>query len=198
MTGLIARFVATRTTKPFSSVKERDILLDTCIFRYLADKQLRPALQRELRDLRKTNKLAVSQVTHFEIYRRVLTKEEDNFYGRILFAKDLIKLELSYGRVRNAAVLGRQCFPARIKSEGFSNEDPDKHIIGDLLVAGTVVENKSAVLMTANRKHFPEPFWEVVGEKHFLRKKKEGWDGLTIYILKFNYEAEPKKLKEGK
>ena len=183
--------MATRTNKKLSVIEKQDILLDTCIFHYLADKQLRKQVQAHLRVLKsKGNRLAVSEVTHFEIYRRRLDKTETSFFGRVLSAKGLVQLEIHKDFIKNATILCRHSFPIAIKQNRvFSNDSPTKDVMADMLLGGTVIDNAKALFMTANRKHFQEPFWKIVGECYLTRKKEEGWEGISVFLLKFDYLA---------
>lgn len=178
--------MAARTTKKLGSVRGKDVLLDTCVFRYLADKGFRGQLRTYLRTL-KTNKnnLAVSEISFFEIFRRDWSMDENRFYNRIMTARGLIQLGIDSNFLSNAAILCRHAFPTTIKQ----NDGNGKNIVADMILGGTVMANTSALLMTSNRSDFREPFWKVVSESFLTKKEADGWKGINLYLLQFDSTA---------
>jgi hypothetical protein len=59
--------------------------------------------------------------------------------------------------------------------------DYKDRLTGDLLIGGATISHQNHLLLTANKKDFPEPFWEI--EEQFEIKKDSGAI-IKVFLLK--------------
>ena len=70
----------------------------------------------------------------------------------------------------------------------FKKDDNQKMDDGDVILASTAYLNQGHVL-TANQKHFPEPYFKEVKSWDLIFKKDLRTQKQLIYLLKPNFES---------
>lgn len=174
-----------------ANVKNKDILLDTNIIISCGDKSFGTEARNILKKLvDNKNSLAISEITPFEILRKDLDDNDENYYTKLISDKRINIIPLSTSVLINASILCREQHPKK--------ETENKNIICDMLIGGTVMSNKEALLLTSDRKDFNKPYWKIISEEKIIRKKQEGWELNNIFLLQFDYCAlNPKHQNEN-
>ncbi|MBX4198630.1 hypothetical protein KW782_04890 [Candidatus Parcubacteria bacterium] len=169
------------------SVKNRRILIDTNILVYCGDKDWGQEAKKLLRVLKdNTNSLATSRLSSFELIKNAIDLKLREYYIKLI--NYIHQIEPEEQILMNGCVLYHQYFSK-------FPESARKIESMDLAIGGTIIYHKEALLLTANRKHFPMPFWKIVAQSYLMCKKSEKYDLINVYLLEFDYSQLPKELE---
>ncbi len=157
-------------------LKAPDILLDSCVIQYIADKRIRNGLVPYLTDILKRNHtLALSEITVYELLQGApITKEAELI--------DWIKVFKHYVVDLNVLVAA-----ARLRTFYDMNKLPQAQISdGDKIIAATSTLTGSLVL-TANGNDFPRPFFIEVEQRQVYYSSKNIQKMITLQLLAPNH-----------
>ncbi len=169
------------------SIQNKNILIDTNILVYCGDKGYGKDAQKLLRTLKDNkNNLATSEICCFELIKNAHNLTVRKYYLNLI--NYIHKIAVDTTALQNSALLYHQ----------YHKEFNGNCKMGsvDIVIAGTVVYNKGTILLTANRKDFPMPFWKLVSQTYLMKKNGEGNEIVNIFALEFDYATvEGKEIK---
>ncbi len=171
----------------FNQIKNRRILVDTNILVYCGNKDFGHQAKGLLRTLKDNNNaLAISHVSYFELIKNAIDQNLRKYYFHLV----------SY--IHNLPIKQDILVSGSTLYHLYSNrgiKEYKKIESMDLIIAGTVVFHKGALLLTANRRHFPMPFWRNISQGYITYKDGEAYRLINIYLLEFDYAQIPQKNK---
>lgn len=159
-------------------LRDRNVILDTCILQYLNDSLIGPQLTELLTILtRQNNKFYFSDFSTYELFRECPKDKET-------------QLDAVWNRFTRYQVDGRVTrFAAQLasayKTYGLGTASIND---GDRMIAATTIITKSLIL-TADSNDFPRPFFKENHIQEIYYKKKDRKTLLMIYLLEPYYEA---------
>lgn len=170
--------VIRKVTVTMETISGKKILIDTNVLVYCGDKGYGADAKKLLRLLKdNNNKLATSEINCFELIKNAINEELCEYYFHLINYID--KIGIITEQLMNGCILYHnyhKSFSGNCKMGSM-----------DLIVAGTIIHQKGSLLLTANRKDFPMPFWKLVAQTYIMRKKDEGDELINIYLLEFDY-----------
>lgn len=170
-------------------IKNKKILIDTNVLVYCGVKGFDVDAKKLLRLLKDNgNKLATSEINCFELIKNAIDEKLRSYYISLIDYID--KIAVTTSDLMNA------CFIYHSYHKSFGGNCKMGSM--DLVVAGTAIYHKGCLLLTANRKDFPMPFWKLVAQCYIMRKKDEGNELLNIYLLEFDYSTIVSKKEDAK
>lgn len=174
------------------SIKDKKIIVDSNIWIYFySDTHGRPT--RDLIDQLKNQRclLAYSAITSFEVQKNRQTSELSDLYSKLLNEFDRVPVDSP--ALINAATIyylyvKYGCINVRNSDQLENMIDPKDRLTGDLIIAGTVLSWQNRLLLTANRRDFPEMFWDSIAEVTLKDT------GTTVYLLRFKEDKIPEEI----
>lgn len=164
-------------------IKNKKIVLDSCIFIYSCDKETEQSCLRLLDKILSNNHIAYSAISGFEVLKN--RQEKNNHKKYTDFLNKIHRIPVDSPVLMNAAVL----FYVYKKSLGKIGSvcktktgllDPKNKLTGDLIIGGTVISYENHLLLTANRKDFPEKYWKSVTESEVI---SNGEEMIEVFLL---------------
>lgn len=181
-----------RTSAGLEDIVGAQIVFDTSVLISLRDKGYRPALLSHLKKLETLkNEFFASTISLYELNKNVESQQQILDNAKLL--QRVTPLALTQQRLLGAGIV----HGVMLKYiEGFRNKQ--KTISCDLLIAGTVIQNPEALLMTTNISDFPMPLWNVRAECRGIKKNSGvGWSVQNWYIIGFDHSKLPEEFRRG-
>lgn len=167
-------------------IRDKKILIDTNILVYCNDKGYKMEARKILRLLKDHgNTLATSWASCFELIKNAIDEKVREYCFRLINYIDNIPI------TPENLINGCSLYHLYHKEWGEKCKSIESM---DLIIAGTIVQERGSLLLTANRKHFAMPFWKLVSQSYIMRKKDEGDELINIYLLEFDYTKIPTSL----
>ncbi len=174
----------------FRAIKNTRVLVDTNILVYCGNKEFGHQAKGLLRTLKDNgNDLAVSFATCFELIKNAIDEKLREYCFSLITYIDNIPI------TKEIIMSGSYLYHV-YSNKGITGYKSIESM--DIIIAGTVVYHRGALLLTANRKHFPMPFWKNVCQGMIIYKDGEENRLINIYLLEFDYSQIPNKNKEEK
>jgi predicted nucleic acid-binding protein len=169
------------------SVQNKRILIDTNVLVYCGDKDWGQETRKLLRNLKDNkNDLATSRLCSFELIKNAIDPTLREYYIKLI--NYIYQVEVEMQILMNGCVLYHEYFKK-------FHDDAKKIESMDLAIAGTIIYHKDSLLLTANRKHFPMPFWKTIDQSYLMCKRGERYELINLYLLAFDYSQLPTDLK---
>ena len=177
-------------------LRNKKIVLDSCILIYACDSETKESCISFLQQLLKNgNKITYSSFSAFEVIKNRQRRDNEKEYTNLL--NNLYRIPIDSPVLSNGATLyflyeesGRINKKKNLKKDLVDLKDK---LTGDLIIGGTVISYENHLLLTANKKDFPEPYWKSVFE-YEINKKDES--KIKIYLLDPVMEEIKKKLEK--
>ena len=178
------------------TIKYKKIVLDSCILIYACDQETKEECIKFLQQLIKNrNKITYSSFSAFEVLKNRQRRENEKEYTDLL--NDIYRIPVDSPTLANAATLhflyeesGRINKKKNLKENLVDLKDK---FTGDLIIGGTVISYDNHLLLTANKKDFPEPYWKSIYEYEI---KTANNIKIKIYLLDPVMEEIEKKLEK--
>jgi predicted nucleic acid-binding protein len=168
------------------SVANTKILIDTNILVYCGDKDWGQEARKLLRSLKDNkNQLATSRLSSFELIKNAIDPKLREYYIHLI--NYIYQVEAEMTALMNGCILYHQYY----KKFGPKAKQIESM---DLAIAGTIIYHKGTLLLTANRKHFPMPFWKIVAQSYLMCKRSEKHELINLYFLEFDNTQLPSEV----
>jgi len=167
-------------------IKNRTIVIDSCVLIYFFEDNDEGETRELINDIRRNgNTILMSAISVFEVFKNRQTEEKAKEYENLLNSIDDIPIDSPV--VMNASTL---YYLYKKNKENNKNRplDPKDKLTGDLIIGGTVLSYENHLLLTANIKDFPSPFWETIATAEI------GNNHIKLYLLQFSYKSIPQEI----
>jgi len=163
---------------------DKKIVIDSCVLIYFCEDNDGGKTEELINMLKENNNgIFMSDISGFEVLKNRQDSEKSINYEKLLNSIEGIPVDSPV--FMNAATL---CYLykkiRKVTCREGEEMDPKDKLTGDLIIGGTVLSYENYLLLTSNKKDFPEPYWEVIatGEVGSVEKIK-------IYLMRPNIAA---------
>ncbi len=157
----------------------KKIVLDTCIIIYYVDENTKESCNSIIKGFEENgNRICCSALSCFEVLKNRQDSENEKEYTN--FINQLPKIPVDTPTLANAATLYflyKQTNRIQEKKETF---DPKDKLTGDLIIGGATLSHQNHVLLTSNKKDFPDEYWETILEFDLSTKDN---DLIKVFLL---------------
>lgn len=131
---------------------------------------------RSLKD--RENGLAISTLSRLEIFRNTIDKASESYFLQLV--NYLHEISVDTTAIMNGVVLSHA-----YRKNKITKDAPSKSV--DLIIAGTAL-SRTALVLTANRRDFPAPFWKTIERYSMVgqAKDREGDQLINVFLLEFD------------
>lgn len=169
-------------------IKNRKIIVDSCILIYYFEDLDKGETKRLINSFKRNNNtILMSAISVFEVFKNRQTSKEIKKYENLLNSVDDIPIDSPI--LMNAATLYYLYKKEKDDKNSIKekNVDPKDRLTGDLIIGGTVLSYENYLLLTANKKDFPDPFWDTIATTEI------GKNAIKVYLIQFNIQLLPKE-----
>ena len=136
------------------------IVLDTCIILYSVDDNTRDSCKSIISKFEENgNRICCSALSCFEVLKN--RQDEVNEKDYVTFINKIPRIPVDTPTLANASTLYflyKKTNRIQEKKETF---DPKDKLTGDLIIGGSTLSHQNHLLLTSNKKDFPDEFWEI-------------------------------------
>lgn len=165
-------------------IRNRYILLDSCIIQYLASekKELAGKINDLLVSLKtQGNFLCISDFSYFEILRGLSEEKKDDV---LKFLNGFVVVKTNLERLKRAGNLY-----SKYRKNPYINKIISNISDGDLIIGSLIFTKDQPLLLTADYLGFPRPFFVESEVERIEYKNGPRFQSLYLYNLKPNLEA---------
>ena len=160
-----------------NTVKNKNILVDSCILLYCETYIFKDQIRKLLRELsNNNNKLGISEFSGFEVLKNAKPKYSSYF---VKLLNHLQNFPVDKKVLLNAVKIFKFYETKKINN-------PHKINPGDYIVGGTCILLKNPMLLTTNIKDFPKSLWIIHRKDKIVYEKGDKFELLNIYLLEPN------------
>jgi predicted nucleic acid-binding protein len=161
-------------------IKNKQIILDSCVLIYCEGYDFKLEIRNILRKLTdNNNELGISELSVFEVLRRAKTENKKYFVQLLNY---LNNIPVSKGIINNSIIL-YNTYKHNGFIKGSEKEDGKRDWTADLIIGGTALYQKDSLILTANRRDFPEPVWKAVVNFPMIHKLNDRFELINFYLL---------------
>lgn len=158
----------------------KKIVLDTCIILYCVDENTKESCSLLINQIEKNgNRICCSSLSGFELLKNRQEDTNENEY--INFINKLPRIPVDTPTLANAATLYylyRQTNRIQEKKDSF---DPKDKLTGDLIIGGATISYENHLLLTSNKRDFPDEYWYTI--LVFDLDTKDNAKSIKVYLL---------------
>lgn len=151
-------------------IKDKRIVLDSCILIYACDHETKNSCLSFLKKILKNNTISCSALSGFEVIKNRQERGNEKEYTK--FLNKIYRIPIDTPVLMNAATLHflykKSGKISHKKGIGKGLIDLNDKLTGDLIIGGTVISYKNHLLLTADRKDYPKPYWNLVLEDKII------------------------------
>ncbi len=163
----------------FEKILSQRVVVDTNILVYCGNKDFGYQAKTLLRTLKNgSNDLGVSHASCFELIKNARDEKIRDYYFSLI--EYIHNIPITQEIIKNSYVLYHTYLDRNV-------QDAKKIESFDLIISGTMIYHKGALLLTANRRDFPMPFWNNKAQGYFMYKDGESCKLINLFLLEFDY-----------
>jgi predicted nucleic acid-binding protein len=157
----------------------KKIVLDTCMILYYVDEHTKESCKQIVDVLEDNgNRVCCSSLSGFEMLKNRQDYLNEKEYTD--FINTLPKIPVDTPTLANAATLYYLYRQTNRIQEKEDTYDPKDKLTGDLIIAGAALSHENHLLLTSNKKDFPEKYWSNLLEFNLITKNK---NLIKVYLL---------------